>query len=110
MSKFSGVPAENVTWTRVDLEQLDLSGKHAAVVGGTGGLGRGLALALAERGAQVVVVGRTLRDVGVPGLSFLQADLESMHEAQRVGRELAAERLDLLVLTTGIMTAPPGAA
>lgn len=71
----------------MDAADLDLAGKRAAVVGGTGGLGRAIARLLAERGAEVVVVGRTFRDEGVPRMRFLAADLESMAEAKRVGRD-----------------------
>jgi NAD(P)-dependent dehydrogenase (short-subunit alcohol dehydrogenase family) len=76
------------------------------VVGGTGGIGRALARFVAAKGADVTVVGRTFRDAGLPNLRFVEANLESMTEARRVGLELEADALDLLVLTTGIMTAP----
>ncbi len=95
-----------IQWQRTALATLDLSGKNVAIVGGTGGLGRALAQQLASRGAQVTVVGRTFRDAGVPRISFVEADLSLMTEAARVGRELPAEQLDLLVLTTGIFAAP----
>lgn len=84
---------------------LDLSGKRVAVVGGTDGLGRAIARLAAEKGAEVIVVGRTFRDDGVPRLSFVKADLSSMREATRVGAELDAA-VDAVVLTTGIMAAP----
>lgn len=103
---FSGRPRKDFSWTRRSADSLELSGLRAAVVGGTGGLGRALALSLASRGAEVVVVGQTFRDEGVAGLSFVKADLALMTEAQRVGRELPAENLDLVVLTTGIFAAP----
>lgn len=95
----------NIRWSPVELAALDLTGRKAAIVGGTGGLGRAVARALASRGASVLVVGQTFRDEGVPGIEFVQADLGLMREAQRVGRELPAEDLDLLVLTTGIFAA-----
>jgi NAD(P)-dependent dehydrogenase (short-subunit alcohol dehydrogenase family) len=84
----------------------DLSGKRVAVVGGTDGLGRAIARLAAQRGAEVTVVGRTFRDEGTPGLRFLRADLSSMKEATRVGDELDAATLDVVVLTTGIFAAP----
>ncbi|MEH7336090.1 SDR family NAD(P)-dependent oxidoreductase [Neobacillus drentensis] len=40
------------------MDQFDLSNKTAIVTGGNRGLGRTIALALAERGANVVVIGR----------------------------------------------------
>lgn len=99
-------PDPTVTWTRIAPDALDLAGKKAAVIGGTGGLGRALARLLAARGAHVTVVGRTFRDAGVANLEFVQADLSLMSETARVADELPAEELDLLVLTTGIFAAP----
>jgi NAD(P)-dependent dehydrogenase (short-subunit alcohol dehydrogenase family) len=106
MSRFSGVPNKNLTWKPVPPESLDLSGKRVVVVGGTGGLGRALSRFMADREAQVTVVGRTFRDVEKPRISFVQADLELMSEAQRIGQKLSAEELDLVVFTTGIMPGP----
>lgn len=103
---FSGIPRNDLNWTRVPVDSLDLKGLRAAIVGGTGGLGRALALQLASRGAEVIVVGQTFRDAGVRGLSFIKAELSLMKEARRIGRELPAEALDLLVLTTGIFAGP----
>lgn len=76
------------------------------VVGGTGGIGRAIGHLLVARGAGVTVVGRTMRDAGLPGLDFIEADLSLMREAKRVGAELPADRVDLVVLTTGIMAGP----
>ena len=88
-----------------ELSNLKVTGLKAAVVGGTGGIGQQIAHALAARAAQVLVVGRTFRDAGKPGIDFLRADLSLMSEAQRVAAELPAETLDLVVFTTGIMAA-----
>ena len=96
----------SITWTRVEPDRLDLSGLRAAVVGGTGGLGRAIARLLAVRGAEVIVVGRTFRDAGTPRIDFVEADLTLMSEARRIGRELPAKSLDLLVFTTGIFAGP----
>lgn len=67
---------------KAPLDSLDLSGKKVAVVGGTDGLGRAIALAAASRGAQVLVVGRTNRVEGVERVSFLKADLTLMAAAK----------------------------
>jgi NAD(P)-dependent dehydrogenase (short-subunit alcohol dehydrogenase family) len=99
-----GYPDPTLRVTAVPPDGLDLTGKRVAVVGGTDGLGRAIARLAASRGARVVVVGRTFRDEGAPNLSFLKADLSSMAEAARIGRELPAD-LDVVVLTTGIMAA-----
>ncbi len=97
---------KSIAWRRVASSSLDLKGTKAAIVGGTGGLGRAISRVLASRGAGVMVVGQTFRDSGVPGIEFLQADLSLMSEAQRVAAALPAETLDLVVLTTGIFAAP----
>jgi NAD(P)-dependent dehydrogenase (short-subunit alcohol dehydrogenase family) len=99
-----GYPDPTLKVTAVPADGLDLTGKRVAVVGGTDGLGRAIARLAASRGARVVVIGRTFRDEGAPNLSFLKADLSSMAEAARIGRELPAD-LDVVVLTTGIFAA-----
>lgn len=97
---------KHVTWQRTPAANLDLSGWNAAVIGGTGGLGRALSRVLAARGANVTVVGQTFRDAGVANLHFVAADLSLMRDAARVAKALPAEQLDLLVFTTGIFAAP----
>ena len=106
MSNFSGVANKNLIWKSVPPESLDLSGKRVAILGGTGGIGRALSRLMAARGAQVTIVGRTFREVDTPSISFMKADLELMSEAQRIGQNLPAEELDLVVFTTGIMPGP----
>lgn len=96
----------NLTWLRVDPRGLDLTGMKVAIVGGTGGIGRAISRFLASRGARVLVVGQTFRDVDVPGIEFIKADLNLMREAERVAKALPAETLDLIVFTTGIFAAP----
>ena len=88
------------------LEGLRLAGLNVAVIGGTGGIGRAFSRQLAAKGARVLVVGQTFRDQNVPGIAFMQADLSLMREARRIGRELPAETLDIVVFTTGIMAGP----
>lgn len=102
----SGFPDRSLTLHLPPLDRLSLGGKRFAVIGGTDGLGRAIARAAASRGAEVTVVGRTFRDEGVKGLSFVKADLSSMKEAVRLGQALPVEAVDTVVLTTGIMTAP----
>jgi NAD(P)-dependent dehydrogenase (short-subunit alcohol dehydrogenase family) len=99
-------PLPDPSQASTDQARLDLRGLKTAVIGGTGGIGRAVAGVLASRGADVIVVGRTLRDHGVARLEFRGADLSLLREARRVGRELPAESLDLVVMTTGIMAAP----
>lgn len=54
----------------------------------------------------MLVVGQTFKDAGVPGVSFMKADLSLMADARRVAKELPVETLDMLILTTGIMAGP----
>jgi NAD(P)-dependent dehydrogenase (short-subunit alcohol dehydrogenase family) len=91
----------------------DLSGRTALVTGGSKGLGRTVALALATAGAQVAITSRTQADldivaeelgqIGAPALAITadvtnEASIEAM-----VGRVLARyERIDILVNNAGI--------
>jgi len=102
MMKGFGSVRKDLSWTRRSLARDALVGEKVAVIGGTSGIGRALALAVASRGADVTVVGRTFRDQGVPQLRFLGADLSRMKEAKRIARELPSEALDLLIMTQGI--------
>jgi NAD(P)-dependent dehydrogenase (short-subunit alcohol dehydrogenase family) len=97
---------KKVEWRRVDPASLDLHGMKVAIVGGTGGIGQALSRFMASKATNVSVVGRSFRDSDVPGIEFIEADLSLMREARRVGAELPAESLDLVVFTTGIFAAP----
>jgi NAD(P)-dependent dehydrogenase (short-subunit alcohol dehydrogenase family) len=94
-----------VTLRPTPIEHLDLAGKKLAVIGGTNGLGRAIAQQALARGAEVTVVGRTFRDAPAARLTFVPADLSSMSEAARVGLELPAESLDVVLFTTGTFAA-----
>ncbi len=100
-----GVPDRSVIVRPIPIEQLDLSSKRLAVIGGTNGLGRAIAQQALTRGADVTVVGRTFRDDPAARLTFVAADLSSMSEAVRVGRDLPAESFDVVLFTTGIIAA-----
>jgi NAD(P)-dependent dehydrogenase (short-subunit alcohol dehydrogenase family) len=62
------------------------------IIGGTGGIGRALSRSMASHGSTIIVVARTFRDAGVPGIAFIPADLSLMREAERVGNVLPIER------------------
>jgi NAD(P)-dependent dehydrogenase (short-subunit alcohol dehydrogenase family) len=104
-TSIKGIPDPSVTIRPVPIDRLDLSSKRLAVVGGTNGLGRAIAQQALARGADVTVVGRTLRDDPADRLTFVGADLSWMSEAVRVGRELPAESFDVVLFTTGIIAA-----
>jgi len=85
----------------------DLTGRRALVTGGGGGIGRGLARALADAGARVAVLGRSERAqeaaAELDGFA-VRADLTD-REALSRGFDEAVERLgglDILVNSHGI--------
>ena len=91
----------------------DLSGKTAVVAGGTSGIGRTLALGLAEAGADVVVVGRreeaarqAAAEIEARGRRTLRltADVTERASLQRVHDACISEfgRVDILVTAAGV--------
>ncbi len=94
------------------LEQFDLTGKVAIVTGAAVGLGRGMALGLAEAGADIVAVGISSMDemkeaVEATGRRCLtiQADLMSTDPIQGIIDQAVAEfgHIDILVNNAGII-------
>src|SRR5262245_9396555 len=93
-------------------------GRHTAVVtGGTGGIGRAVALELARRGDRVLVVGRSAdRGAAVlaalheadPGAdhALLRANLALLHETAQAAEQIArrTDRLDAVVLCAGVLS------
>jgi hypothetical protein len=77
-----------------------LSGKKVVIVGGTAGIGAALSKAASAAGADVTVVGRTMRD---PNMKFVKADLSLLSTAIKVAKELPAETIDVLIFTNGIV-------
>jgi NAD(P)-dependent dehydrogenase (short-subunit alcohol dehydrogenase family) len=71
------------------LKSLDLTGRVAVVIGGTSGIGRTLALGLAEAGADVIATGR--RETLVKEVSA---------EIERLGRKSLAVAVDVLDRTS----------
>jgi len=99
---------DSTTLTRLD-------GQTAVITGGTDGIGKQIALRLAQRGAHVTLVGRNpskgaevVRQIqqSAPGVTvrFEQADLSLMKEVQRLGQRLKTQnpRLDMLVHCAGV--------
>lgn len=93
-----------------------LAGETALVTGGTDGIGKAIARALAARGADVLIVGRDpekgarvereLRATAGPQrVRFLQADLGLMRDTDRLADEIIARvpKLHRLVLCAGVI-------
>jgi 2-deoxy-D-gluconate 3-dehydrogenase len=89
-----------------------LAGKVALVTGANTGLGQGIAVALAQAGADIVGISRsslsdTERGVVAAGRRFhsVHADLERSQEAGRIVAQAldAADRVDILVNNAGII-------
>jgi len=91
-----------------------MDGKVVLVTGGTGGIGKDIAVGLASMGASVVVVGRkrskgeaAVAEIkatsGNEALELMVADLSSQAEIHRLAREFEAhhDRLDVLVNNAG---------
>lgn len=96
----------------------DLSGRTAVVVGGTSGIGRGLALGLADAGADVVSVGRRASLVDEVAAEIEQrgrrtlrmpADVADAEALDRVRSEMmnAFGAIDILVCAAGITKRVP---
>ena len=90
----------------------DLTGKVAVVTGSNTGIGQGIALALAEAGADLACVGRTPAEETVAKAraigrraEIVSADLSTIEPVQRVVDETVDKlgRLDILVNNAGII-------
>lgn len=97
------------------MNPFDLSGRVAVVTGANTGIGQAIAIALAQAGADVALVGRTpaedtahaIRDLGRRAL-IVSADLSSIEPVQRIVDETVAGLggLDILVNNAGITHLP----
>jgi NAD(P)-dependent dehydrogenase (short-subunit alcohol dehydrogenase family) len=95
-----------------------LDGKVSIITGGGTGIGRGIAIALAEEGASVYICGRrldriqrTASEIQAAGgyAQALQADVTSVTDVERLVREVlnAFGRVDILVNNAGISEGGP---
>ncbi|MBW2256179.1 MAG: SDR family NAD(P)-dependent oxidoreductase [Deltaproteobacteria bacterium] len=94
-----------------------MEGKICAVTGANTGIGKGIALGLADRGARVLLVCRNQergevarRDIvertGNPEVELVLADLSALAEVRRAAAEIRArcDRLDVLVNNAAVVT------
>jgi NAD(P)-dependent dehydrogenase (short-subunit alcohol dehydrogenase family) len=97
---------------------LSLEGKKALVFGGTSGLGKSIAVGLAEGGADVVPVSRRAEEVSKTAAEIralgkntleLTADVTKREDVQRVADRMVAEvrRIDILVNSAGTTKRTP---
>lgn len=97
---------------------MQLEGKVAIISGGGSGIGRGIALALAQRGVRVVVFGRrkksvdeTVALVGNQGgeVTAVQADVAQVEDVKRVVDQTIAQyrKIDILVNNAGVSGGAP---
>jgi NAD(P)-dependent dehydrogenase (short-subunit alcohol dehydrogenase family) len=88
----------------------DLQGKRALVTGGSKGIGKAIAEALARAGAEVIISARTTADQDLTGYHFIAADLTKPDQVARLQEEVTARfgGLDILINNVGGVTTPSG--
>ncbi len=102
----------------MDKMSLDLSGKVALVTGGSRGLGKAIAIAMARKGADVVICGRKQENLDGAVEDFSQAGMDVMTRVANVGKsdqvtglfqaiEKRFGKLDILVNNVGMNILTP---
>jgi NADP-dependent 3-hydroxy acid dehydrogenase YdfG len=88
---------------------IDLRGQTALITGASGGIGTAVALALAEEGVRLVLVGRDaekLNDLAArTGAEIIQTDLTD--DAQLLDLAAKAKEIDLLIHSIGLFRGGP---
>ena len=96
------------------LKEFDLTGKTAIVIGGGRGIGKSIALTLAEAGADIMVAARTskeieqtaseIKDLGRKGIA-VSADATKATDIGNVVATATSEwgRIDILVNSAGVV-------
>jgi 3-oxoacyl-[acyl-carrier protein] reductase len=89
------------------MNELDFSGKRVLVIGGSSGIGNGIAQAFRRKGARVAVCGTRAKAAGysadegshLEGLDYTRLDVSDAHAIETFNPYF--ERLDVLVLAQG---------
>lgn len=109
------IPEDKVKGAR---SLFDLTDRTAVITGGSRGLGRGMALALAAAGVDVAVVSRTqsdlkfvaaeVRELGRHGMA-ISADVADEKQVERMVRRVVQEfkRIDILINSAAIVSIKP---
>jgi NAD(P)-dependent dehydrogenase (short-subunit alcohol dehydrogenase family) len=90
---------------------IDLAGQVALVTGGTKGLGRAVAMALAAAGARVFVCARNAPAEAMGDISFRAVDVRDLEAVRELVEAIVTEagRIDILVNNAGGSPAVPAA-
>lgn len=83
---------------------LDLGGRRALVTGGAGGMGREIAQALRDAGAEVVAA--DVDPIALPGIAARRLDLASLGAVRRFAADWGDAPLDMLIANAGVMACP----
>src|SRR5438445_13772931 len=93
------------------LDRFRLDGKRALITGGSRGLGRAMAQALAEAGADQVLIGREAASLGTAKqelaalgrrVDILQADVTTPPEAERMCQRVLADFGPIQILINNV--------
>ncbi|HYE71970.1 MAG TPA: SDR family NAD(P)-dependent oxidoreductase, partial [Blastocatellia bacterium] len=82
----------------------EAAGKWFLIVGGTKGIGAGLARALVVNGAKVVVAGRSKNEETPENAEFIQYDASSLKNGIEFANSLKGRKFDTVVFAVGIIT------
>jgi len=97
----------------------DLTGNVALITGGNGGIGRSIAIGLAEAGASIAIFGRNeeknqktlseLKEIGIPATA-LQVDITNRSELEPARKKVENElgNINILVNNAGIVSLSGG--
>ncbi|MDQ1096712.1 MULTISPECIES: SDR family oxidoreductase [Chryseobacterium] len=87
-----------------------LNGKVALVTGGTKGIGKAIADALRDMGAQVIVIARTEPEEALKEQHFIAADLTEAGTAEGISKKVIEKygRIDIIINNAGANLSPGG--